>query len=120
MDYDKQIGKIYLNSIKMLETYNLKYEFDIDIYNTVKDMKSRDTYIYFVKKCNYLLKNVKNPVNRNSLKATFDIVFKYMFDVEIENLFGFYKINNFKLLQCDILKKCDWSISELEPSDECI
>ncbi len=111
--YKIHLYDIYDKLLKCIDT-DLKEHYDYDIYLMYKDVKLFETKMYIIRLSLNILEKSKHIVcfygnNMMIPCAVFDIVFKYVIDIEyhfliVENLDLFCKI------QYDILQNCKWII----------
>lgn len=107
--YELYIYVLYKNILINIKKYN-EYVKDLDIKKCIKDMKNIYTKNYFIKKVLIIISKIENRkciyIDDNVLKSIFDIIFKYMFDVDL----CIISINNMAHIQYEISKDCEWSL----------
>ncbi len=108
--YKEYITKLYNSSISDLTLYANQF-YDIDLEHVVNDMNKEDTKSYFINLSVQMLLTLdtSNKVDIYSyVCATFDAVFKYMFDTDFN--FNFIKLcENFEKFQFDLLVANNWN-----------
>ncbi len=110
VEYEEHLLKLYNYAIHELTTYADKF-FDIDIKYIIDDLNREDTKIYIIKLSVQMLSKL-DIVNIKDIHgyvcATFDAIFKYLFDIDFN--FNFHKTyENFEKFQFDLLVTNKWN-----------
>ncbi len=113
--YEEYLTKLYNFAVCDLLEYSHNI-YDIDIMCVVEDLNREETKFYFVSLGVKMLLKLENKINSENVNeyiyATFDVVFKYMFDTDFN--FNFSKFcKNFEKFQVALLASNGWTIKIL-------